>query len=254
MRRYLGDDYSSVSSQRRGDVTAANVHNISAKHFPLCMQNLTQQLHSEHHLRHSGRQQLTLFLKSVGLPMEEAIIFWRTEFGPRTPADKFDKEYAYAIRHNYGKEGKRTDYSAHNCLNVIRMAGGHNEHHGCPYRRFDENALRSALSKLNALTKLKCDSGKAEEAVQKAKGGHYQIACACTFEGTHHVSTDVGINHPSQYYAESRKVYDERDGITPATAVKQEGGASAAPPAMASGSMTPVQTRPPTSPSPMQTV
>jgi DNA primase large subunit len=48
--------------------------------------------------------------------MEEALLFWRTEFAPRTPSDKFDKEYAYNIRHNYGREGKRTDYTAHKCV------------------------------------------------------------------------------------------------------------------------------------------
>jgi DNA primase large subunit len=46
-----------------------------------------------------------------------------------------------------GKEGNRKDYSAHNCLSIIRMAGGAAEFHGCPYRRMDEGALRGALSK-----------------------------------------------------------------------------------------------------------
>ena len=31
------------------------------------------------------------------------MIFWRTEFAPKVPGDKFDKEYAYNIRHNYGE-------------------------------------------------------------------------------------------------------------------------------------------------------
>jgi DNA primase large subunit len=45
--------------------------------------------------------------------MEEALIFWRTQFAGRVTAEAFDKQYAYNIRHNYGREGKRTDYSAH---------------------------------------------------------------------------------------------------------------------------------------------
>ena len=32
------------------------------------------------------------------------MIFWRTEFAPKVPGDKFDKEYAYNIRHNYGEQ------------------------------------------------------------------------------------------------------------------------------------------------------
>ena len=47
-----------------------------------------------------------------------------------------------------GKEGKRMDYSSHNCLNIIRMAGGPADHHGCPYKRSDEQTLRAMLLKL----------------------------------------------------------------------------------------------------------
>jgi len=31
------------------------------------------------------------------------MVFWRTEFAPRIAGDKFEKEYAYNIRHNYGE-------------------------------------------------------------------------------------------------------------------------------------------------------
>ncbi|KAL6582789.1 hypothetical protein OROMI_004867 [Orobanche minor] len=32
----------------------------------------------------------------------------KQNFQERVGAERFDKEYAYGIRHNYGKEGKRT--------------------------------------------------------------------------------------------------------------------------------------------------
>lgn len=47
----------------------------------------------------------------LGLSIEEAIIFWRKSFSRMTD-DRFNKEYKYNIRHSYGLEGRRHNYSA----------------------------------------------------------------------------------------------------------------------------------------------
>jgi hypothetical protein len=41
------------------------------------------------------------------------------------------------------------------------------------------------------------------DAVAKARGKHYQLACALAFEGVAGVPHDTGINRPSDYYAAS---------------------------------------------------
>lgn len=41
--------------------------------------------------------------------------------GPRTTGDKFNKEYAYNIRYNYGQEGKRENWSEWSCVKVINQ-------------------------------------------------------------------------------------------------------------------------------------
>ncbi|KAF5828854.1 eukaryotic and archaeal DNA primase, large subunit-domain-containing protein [Dunaliella salina] len=232
--RYLGTTNYESAASRHGGVSLATLPGLAQRHFPLCMQTLMTQLRSEHHLRHTGRQQLSLFLKAIGLPLEDALIFWRQAFAPRIPPEKFDKEYAYNIRHNYGKEGARKDYSAHNCLSIIRMSGGATELHGCPYKRMDEASLRASLSRAG------CDLSRMEEVVSKAKGGHFQLACACSFEGMHKgIPLDSGVNHPAEYYSESRRVWEEK--LAPA-----EGGSAAKAQNQSSASggaaQTPVQT------------
>lgn len=75
------------------------------------MRHLHNQLRHDHHLKHQGRMQYGLFLKGLGLSMEEALLFWQRAFSGKVTEDQFQKNYAYNIRHNYGREGKRTDYT-----------------------------------------------------------------------------------------------------------------------------------------------
>lgn len=50
--------------------------------------------------------------------------FWRAEFAPLTSGEKFEKQYAYNIRHNYGKEGNRKSYTPYSCLKIISATPG----------------------------------------------------------------------------------------------------------------------------------
>jgi len=75
-------------------------------------------LKNKHHLRHYARLQLGLFLKGAGLIYEEAMAFWKREFTKSMPVDKFQKQYAYNIQHNYGKQGKGVSYSAEGCIKI----------------------------------------------------------------------------------------------------------------------------------------
>ncbi|KRY05424.1 putative DNA primase large subunit, partial [Trichinella britovi] len=70
------------------------------------MRRLYDELKRAQHLRHSGRMQLGLFLKKKGLSLNESLKFWEYHFSPKIGAEKFQRQYAYSIRHNYGKEGK----------------------------------------------------------------------------------------------------------------------------------------------------
>ena len=62
--------------------------------------------------------------------------FFRGEFIKRTDVDvdKFEKEYAYGIRYNYGKEGKKKNWQPYDCMRIIMETVGTGENHGCPFR------------------------------------------------------------------------------------------------------------------------
>jgi len=60
-------------------ITARNIDQLASL-FPLCMQNLHRDLRKNSHLKHFGRVQYTLFLKGIGVDMNECISFWRSSF------------------------------------------------------------------------------------------------------------------------------------------------------------------------------
>jgi len=61
---------------------------LSKASFPLCMQQLHSSLRLHHHLRHYGRLQYGLFLKGIGMSLEEALRFWKSEFTKIMDGDK----------------------------------------------------------------------------------------------------------------------------------------------------------------------
>lgn len=210
-KRYIGRDYGKQGADGAVSevITLKDLNKAAAESFPLCAKHLFRKMKEDHHLRHEGRRQLQLYLKGIGLALEEAMLFWKTEFCKKIPAEKFEKEYAYAVRHAYGKEGKRVDYTPHTCMKCIAANPGNGEHHGCPFKTFGEEGLRAALSRMSI------KPAKVNEIVEKAKGQHYQLACGMTFEATHEGKTiDAGVQHPNQYFQESRKAlgYAKGDG------------------------------------------
>ncbi|KAJ6846080.1 putative DNA primase large subunit isoform X1 [Iris pallida] len=194
---YLGPDYS--QPKEYAEISLKEINLLANSSFPLCMRHLFDKLKEDHHLKHGGRMQLAILLMGIGLKLDDALAFWKAEFSKKVGAERFDKEYAYGIRHNYGKEGKRTDYTPYSCQKIISSTPSIGDHHGCPYRHFSEENLRAALGKMGI------GGRQMEDVMDKVRHRHYQLACTLTFEAIHNISCDSGINHPNQYFSESRK-------------------------------------------------
>lgn len=75
--------------------------------------------------------------------MEDAIVFWQREFTKIVTPEVFNKQYAYNIRHYYGKEGHRRELTPYSCVKIImhNQAPGAGDYHGCPFKHFDQANL-----------------------------------------------------------------------------------------------------------------
>ncbi|KAM6185844.1 DNA primase large subunit isoform 1-T1 [Rhynchocyon petersi] len=198
---YTGQDYSTQGNA--GKISLDQIDSLSTKSFPPCMRQLHKALRENHHLRHGGRMQYGLFLKGIGLTLEQALQFWKQEFiRGKMDSDKFDKGYSYNIRHSFGKEGKRTDYTPFSCLKIILTnPPGQGDYHGCPFRHSDPELLKQKLQAY------KISPGGISQILDLVKGTHYQVACQKYFEMIHNVD-DCGfsLNHPNQFFMESQRI------------------------------------------------
>ena len=200
--------------------TAASIPSLTP-HYPLCMSHLHSNLQTHGHLKHFSRLQYTLFLKGLGLPLDEALSFWRNAFvlNPRSGItdDRFTKEYKYNIRHAYGDVGgdanrRGRGYSPYSCQKLLtEPLPGPGQDHGCPYRTFSaenlEGLLRAGGVSGEVLAGVRADVGRLR----------FHVACNRVFEWAHRgdlerVRREGGeaakgemdtIEHPNQYFKRS---------------------------------------------------
>lgn len=98
--------------------------------FPLCIKGILQKFRTNNHLKYFDRQTLCLFFKDIGLPIQTTIDFFKSNF--KCSYEKFNREYLYSIRHNYGLEGRRAVYGSFTCNKLFGLANDPNSF-GCPF-------------------------------------------------------------------------------------------------------------------------
>jgi DNA primase large subunit len=131
------------------------------------------------------------------LSLDESLQLWKSKFSAKKTLDQFDKQYAYNIRHNYGQEGKRTDYPPWSCNKIQNLPPPNStEMHGCPFKVFSEDKLR------NILYEMKFKEGDVIKILDKKKSNEFSVACIRFFEARYpnNEFEKVGI-HPNYYFA-----------------------------------------------------
>lgn len=175
--------------------------------FPLCARRILKQLRQTHHAKFQARFQLTLFLKGAGLPVEAAIAFWKEEIN-QGELKEFKKEFLYSVRHSYGLEGSRVNYTPHSCRSLLEKIPGHNECHGCPFRAASEEANQVELTNLGV-------SESAATRIAHLGSQHsYRQACAELFRERYgkplvgFPTDEEGTHSPLQYLSQALDALD----------------------------------------------
>lgn len=182
------------------EISASMVDGLVSKHFPLCMQTIHRGLLATKHLRYEARREYGLFLKYIGLSVDEALKFWSTHFSSITE-DKFNKEYRYNVRHQYGLEGSKINYKPLSCVSMAKSPfPAKGEYHGCPYKTFTPDNLRLSLERMGINDKQ--ELAGISNYVSKQQ---YNLACTRVYALTHPAdhNEQETISHPNQYFANS---------------------------------------------------
>ena len=123
-----------------------NINEVS-KHFPPCFAHVHQKLQTSHRLGHHARVAYTLFLKDIGLPLEESLKFWSHFYSKNSynhqkcthSWQENSKKFEYSINHLYGNAGNRKSYSAHNCQSIAQRCSNLNDELNCPFYDIEDS-------------------------------------------------------------------------------------------------------------------
>lgn len=183
--------------------------------FPPCMLNLHQQLRRKHRLSHTQRFHYSLFLKDIGMPIEEAINFWQLEYcqapnGTHSCChnwERDEKKYLYGIRHMYGLEGCRKNYASVNCQRIQSTDSTCSEG-GCPFKVFE-------TSRMNEILDIDCNAMLASNINELKLKHRYTSACILFMQNKYRCSEiDCDIDNasfnftPVKYYTNVTKTMD----------------------------------------------
>ena len=203
--QYIGQNFNKQDQEATGGskIGPKDIDGLAKQSFPMCMRELHRGLKQDSKLKYSGRMQYGLFVKGLGLSMEESLIFFQSIFTRIMSPEQFNKQYSYNIRHYYGKEGRRREMTAYSCSKIIigESAPGVGEYHGCPFKHYDPSKLNRTLERTGGDLSFQ----ERDELVKLSGEKKYQVACLKHFEYTHKdfiarkINVDNLGNHPNSW-------------------------------------------------------
>lgn len=195
------------------DLMNSEINSVSVKqekttrNFPMCASNLMNGLQSTHHLKYLARKQFSLFLKWIGLSVDEALKFWASEFTKSMGLDKFEKEYKYNFRHDYGLEGSKIKYKPWDCRKILSQPRPHaGEYHGCPYRDLNNEALKNKLQKMGL------GEDDVVDVLEINSKGDPTVACSKVLEIKTRGMVNEPVTHPNLFYDRMRVYHKKLEG------------------------------------------
>ena len=132
--------------------------------------------------------------------MEDCLTYFSREFCKKgmTP-EKFYKDYAYNIRHSYGKEGKRADYTPHNCVRIILTPL-----RGWRVPRMPSSNRSTSPQCAGILQKRDISPNDINAICESMASKNFGVACRRHFEALHPGADCDGVgNHPNAWYEAS---------------------------------------------------
>jgi DNA primase large subunit len=215
----IPDGYVHPTFEGGGQVALADFAALMDASAPLCMWSTYSKLTSKTgrtHLKYFARMQLNLFLKGIGVKLEDVLQFWKREFqAAGLNGEQFEKEYTYNFKHQYGVSGSRIKYKPFCCQQLIQSSPvkGTCCTSGCAYKHYSPADLQHALNGMCL------ERGVVTAVMNKAREGHFQVACTMVYEARHAAQAkkdcvehpQVFVEHPNQYFKDSREYYEAKD-------------------------------------------
>ncbi len=160
---------------------------------PPCMRLLTSSLEKTGYLTHFERLQLGIFLKRVGMTVDEQMHFWYSKSVDNVGLDFeiFVRKRGYQIKHLYGLIGGGIDYGVPKCRTIARG-------YFCPFTHLSPEELSQILE--DGLPGSQPIDEREINKIMNAYLDHKQgYACGRLFSAIYRREGPKWINHPLQW-------------------------------------------------------